>query len=195
MADAFSRRIPCRHFKFAITVHLPVPQVFVLAHPGAQVFSYARTRKQTRVFISSGALALFSPLELEAVLTFQMMAMSRSVTIINYWVGAVLDLFFRSGRTLERGFALIFGWSPPLASWMIRPVMWTLQGLLLSARDFERLDKDTAAALTTSRRIHCSFLRGLASTGTSRATRRNRSEVGSVSSLERRHMSGSRTRM
>ncbi len=125
---------------------VPSPRVFLIPHPSAQVFAYARTRRQTRLFVSQGALDVLSKRELEAVLTYQILAMSRSVTVVNYWVGAVLDLFFRVGRAVERGFAFIFGWSPPLAAWIIRPVLWILQALMLSGRDFERLDKETAAA-------------------------------------------------
>lgn len=120
------------------------PRVFLIPHPSAQVFAYARTPRQTRLFISQGALEVLSPKELEAVLTHQILSMHRSVTVINYWVGVILDLFFRVGRGLERGFEFLFGWAPALSVWFIRPVLWLLQFLLLSRSDFEKLDRETA---------------------------------------------------
>lgn len=123
------------------------PRVFLIPHPSAQVFAYARTRKQTRLFVSEGAIQLLSQHELDAVLTYQILSISRSLTVINYWVGAVLDLFFRVGLALEKGFALIFGWTPPLSAWLIRPVLWVLHFLLLSGSDFEKLDRETAVAI------------------------------------------------
>ncbi|NJM09991.1 MAG: hypothetical protein HC883_03625 [Bdellovibrionaceae bacterium] len=126
---------------------LPEPQVFLIPHPSAQVFSYARARAQTRLFLTEGAVQLLRPRELEAILTFQLMSMDRSIPLLNYWVGALLDLFYRVGSAFERAFALIFGWAPQLATWFIAPVSWVLHFLLLSSHDFQKLDRRTAAMI------------------------------------------------
>lgn len=123
---------------------MPEPEVYMVAHPSAQVFAYARTRKRARVFVTEGAARLLRPRELEAVLTFQMMSIDRSLPILNYWIGALLDLIFRVGATVERAFAFVFGWAPPLAVWLIGPVSWLLHFFLLSRSDFRKLDKRTA---------------------------------------------------
>ena len=77
---------------------LPDPQVYMIAHPSAQVFAYARTHRRPRLFVTEGALNLLHPRELEAALTFQLMSMDRSIPILNYWVGALLDLFYRASH-------------------------------------------------------------------------------------------------
>lgn len=125
----------------------PVPQVFLLNHPSAQVFCYAKTGRRTRLFVSEGALKLLSPRELNSVLTFQMCVMNSSYNVLNYWLGAAVDLFYRTGRALERGFAFVFGWTPRLSAWLVSPCIWLLHHTLMSPRDFRRLDKETAAKI------------------------------------------------
>lgn len=126
---------------------LPEPQVYMVAHPSAQVFAYARTRKHTRLFVTEGAVKLLRPLELEAVLTFQLLSIDRSLPVLNYWVGALLDLIFRLGSTVERSFAFVFGWTPRLAIALISPASWILHFFLLSPADIRKLDKRTAAMI------------------------------------------------
>jgi Zn-dependent protease with chaperone function len=120
------------------------PQTFLIRNGSAQIFAYAKTRKQTRLFVSEGALELLTPRQLRAVLTYQMMAIRGQFNLLNYWMAAVLDMFFRIGRAIEKAFAFVFGWAPPLAAWFIAPWMWFLRATLLSSRDFERLDLETA---------------------------------------------------
>lgn len=126
---------------------LPEPKVFLIEHPSAQVFTYARTRRQTRLFITAGALQLLNPREIEAVLTFQLMSMDRSIPLLNYWVGAMMDLIFRFGLAIERTFAFVFGWSPKFSLWMAGPMSWVLHFFLLSPTDFQALDRRTAAMI------------------------------------------------
>lgn len=125
----------------------PEPKVFLIHHSCAQVFSYGRTRKNVRLFVTDGALKLLSERELRAALTFQMTAMDESYGVLNYWMGAVVDLLFRSGLALERAFGFVFGWSPKLSTWLVGPWTWLLHHLLMSPRDFHNLDKTTAAKL------------------------------------------------
>ncbi|HMN67890.1 MAG TPA: hypothetical protein PKC28_05060 [Bdellovibrionales bacterium] len=125
------------------------PRVFLLSQPSAQIFSYARSGYATRLYVTEGALKLLTAGELEAALTFQMVAARRAQTILNYWVGAVLDLLYRLGRGIERAFAFVFGWTPALAAAFIRPFMWAMQWTLMSRRDFEKLDRETARLLTS----------------------------------------------
>jgi Zn-dependent protease with chaperone function len=133
--------------ELSVEFGVATPKTFTLATPSAQIFAYAKTRKHTHLFISEGALALLSPRQLRAVLTFQMLVIRGNYNLVNYWMAAVLDLFFRVGRTIEKSFAFIFGWAPPLAAWFISPVLWILRGALLSSSDFERLDRETARVL------------------------------------------------
>ena len=128
-------------------LHVPAPKLFLIESASAQIFAYAKTRKHTRLFISQGVLELLTPRQLRAVLMYQMIAIRQSYTILNYWVAAVLDLFFRLGRACERAFAFIFGWTPPLAAWILSPWMWFLRTTLLGAADFHKLDAETARAL------------------------------------------------
>jgi hypothetical protein len=124
---------------------IPAPQVFLIAHPSAQVFCYAKTGKRTRLFVTEGALKLLAPRELKAVLTFQMCVMNSSYNVLNYWLGATVDLFYRAGRLLESGFAFVFGWTPKLSAWVVSPWIWLLHHTMMSARDFQRLDREAAA--------------------------------------------------
>lgn len=128
-------------------LHVPAPKIFLIKSKSAQIFAYAKTRKQTRLFISEGMLELLTPRQRRAVITYQMIAIRQSYTILNYWAAAVLDLFFRIGRACERAFAFVFGWAPALAAWFISPGLWFLRTTLLGARDFHKLDIETARAL------------------------------------------------
>lgn len=123
------------------------PEVHLLDHPSAHVFAYAKTGRKTRLFVTEGLLNLLSAQELHAVLTFQMVAMKSSFTCLNYWIGASIDILLRVGRGLERAFAIVFGWTPPVKGWLVGPWIWLLQALLLSPRDFQYLDSATAAKL------------------------------------------------
>lgn len=125
----------------------PTPMVYLISHPSAQVFAYGRSGKKARLFITEGALKLLNERELRAVLTFQILAIKQSYSILNYWLGAVVDLLYRAGQALERGFALLFGWAPPLATWLVTPWIWLLHHLLMSPKDFQRLDSATAAKI------------------------------------------------
>jgi heat shock protein HtpX len=127
----------------------PEPKVYLLHQPCAQVFSYGRSRKNVRLLVTEGVLKLLSERELRAVLTFQMIAIDGSYGMLNYWLGAVVDLLFRASLGLERVFRFIFGWSPRLSSWFVGPWAWLLHRLLMSPGDFQRLDKATAAKLET----------------------------------------------
>ena len=92
---------------------IPPPKIFLIASPSAQIFAYAKSRKHTRLFISEGMLSLLSPRQMRAVLTYQMLVIRGSYNILNYWIAAILDLFFRAGLAVEKSFAFIFGWAPP----------------------------------------------------------------------------------
>lgn len=120
------------------------PQTFLLNNQSAQIFCYAKRRKATRLFVSEGALSLLNQRQLRAVLTFQMLSIRGNFNLLNYWIAAILDMFFRAGRTIEKGFAFVFGWAPPLAAWFLAPWMWFLRATLISSHDFERLDFETA---------------------------------------------------
>ncbi|MGE3681730.1 MAG: M48 family metallopeptidase [Bdellovibrionales bacterium] len=133
--------------ELSVALERPVPQVFLVEHPSAHLFSYGRTGRRARLFVTVGALDLLSPGELRAVLMFQMMVMQSSFSILNYWLGAIIDLFYRLGRAIERAFAFVFGWSPPLAAWFVSPWAWLLHKLLLSPRDFQHLDRATASRI------------------------------------------------
>ena len=123
---------------------MPDPAVHIISHPSAQVFAYARRQRHTRLFLTEGALKLLSPQELEAVLTFEILSMDRSMPILNYWVAAILDLKFRFGKMIEGALTFIFGWSPALSVWFTRPASWFLHFLLLSRQDFQKTDKRAA---------------------------------------------------
>lgn len=126
---------------------LPEPKVFLIEHSAAQVFSYARTSREPRLYVTSGALELLTAGELHAVLTHQMVAFSRTLPVLNYWMGAVLDLFYRLGRGAEKSFAFIFGWAPGIAGWVVQPAMWMLKFLLISSKDMQTVDRETARRL------------------------------------------------
>lgn len=120
------------------------PRVFLLRHPSAHVFSYAKTGHNARLFVTDGALKLLSPQELHAALTFQMVALKSSFAFLNYWLGASIDILLRLGRGMEKLCTIVFGWTPPIKSWFISPWIWLLQFFLLSPRDFQTLDSKTA---------------------------------------------------
>lgn len=120
------------------------PKVFLIAQPTAQIFSYARTRKQARLFITEGALHVLTPRQLRAVFIYQLIAIRASYSVLNYWMAAFLDLVFRAGKALEKGFAFIFGWAPPLAAWFIGPCLGLLHFFLIGGLDFRILDRETA---------------------------------------------------
>lgn len=123
------------------------PEIFLIPHPAAQIFAYARSRRSTRLFITEGAINLLSPAEMEAVLTFQMLAKEHALTVLNYWTGAVIDLFYRAGLAFERAVAFVFGWSPKVSVWLVSPLLWVLRFFLLSPNDFQKLDRETANAI------------------------------------------------
>lgn len=123
------------------------PEVHLLDHPSAHIFSYAKTGRSTRLFVTEGLLTLLNSQELYAVLTFQMVAMKSSFTCLNYWVGAAIDVLLRIGRGAERAFGFVFGWTPPIKGWLVGPWIWLLQTLLIGPRDFQYLDSTTAAKL------------------------------------------------
>lgn len=125
-------------------LQLPEPAVFLVKHSSAHVFSYARSRKHTRIYLTEGALDLLSPKELEAVLTYHMVAVRGSLTVLNYWVGALLDMFYRLGRALENAVAFVFGWSPKIANFFMGPLIGVMRLLLLSREDYVKLDRETA---------------------------------------------------
>lgn len=131
----------CERFQIA------VPAVFLIPHPSAQAFAYARTSRSSRLFVSEGTIKLLTKPELEAVLTFQLLAIKNSLSVLNYWAGALLDLVYRLGLALEKAVAFVFGWTPKISVWLIRPLMWFLQVVLMSPRDFQRLDGQVAARL------------------------------------------------
>ena len=129
------------------TLGVRAPEVYVLERASAQAFIYSRFGGSSRLVITTGALNLLNPTERHALITHQLMMVRTSHAIINYWVGASADLVQRLGRGLERAFAFVFGWSPGLALWILRPVTWFLHFALLSPADFDRLDQATAARL------------------------------------------------
>lgn len=123
------------------------PDVILISSPSAQIFAYAKTGRCTRLFITEGMLNLLTIRQLRAAIVFQLHAIRGSYNILNYWLAAWLDLIFRAGKILERGFAFIFGWSPPLAAWVVAPTLWLLHFLLLGSGDFNKLDHQTAATI------------------------------------------------
>jgi hypothetical protein len=58
-----------------------------------------------------------------------------------------VDLLLRAGLGFERAFGFVFGWAPKLSAWLVGPWTWLLHHLLMSPRDFQTLDKVTAAKL------------------------------------------------
>lgn len=120
------------------------PDVFLLDHPSAQIFTYAKTGRKSRLFVTTGLLGLLNSAELRAVLTYQMVAMQSSFTFLNYWLGAAVDLMLRIGEALESVTAFILGWTPPLKKWFVSPWIGLFKFFLIGARDFEKLDKKTA---------------------------------------------------
>lgn len=130
--------------KLSQQFQLPEPQVFLLRHPSAHIFSYAKTGQRSRLFVTEGLLDLLTAEELHTVVTFQMVSLQSSFSFLNYWMGAAIDILLRVGVAIERVSAFIFGWTPPIRGWFISPWMWLFQTLLLSPQDFEKLDKKTA---------------------------------------------------
>jgi hypothetical protein len=130
--------------ELSVKFNSPRPEVFLLALPSAQVFCYAKTGRRPRLFITEGAIKLLDRRELTAVLTFQVGVMNSSLSVLNYWLAATLDLFFRAGRALEKAFSFVIGWAPPLSAWFVSPWAWLLQHALMSGADFRRLDRETA---------------------------------------------------
>lgn len=126
---------------------LPTPHVHVIDHSAAQIFCYAKTKKHTRLFITDGLIRVLSQSELEAVLIYQMVSMQKSYNVLNYWVGALVDVMWRGGRGLEKVFAFVFGWTPPLANWLVSPWIGILQLSLFSGKDFQLLDNQTATRM------------------------------------------------
>ena len=124
-------------------LQVPMPRVFLIPNPSAQFFAYAKTRRHSRLLITEGALQLLSERQLRAALTYQMLSIRSSYNILNYWVAAWLDMIFRGGKLLERAIAFILGWTPSVASWIIKPWLWGLHVFLLGARDFQLLDRET----------------------------------------------------
>lgn len=126
---------------------LPEPRIFLIPHQSAQAFAYGRSKRSSRIFISEGALRLLTKPELEAVLTFQLLSLKNSLSILNYWSGALLDLVYRLGLLLEKAVAFVLGWTPKISVWITRPFMWLLQLTLMSPKDFQKLDAQTASRL------------------------------------------------
>lgn len=126
---------------------VPEPRIFLVPTERAHVFAYGRHRNRPRIYLTEGAVNLLSSAELEAVLAHQLLAGERGLTVLNYWVGAALDLLYRLGSGVERAFAFVFGWAPELSAWLMRPSIWLMDQLLLGRRDLEKLDRDTAAWL------------------------------------------------
>jgi heat shock protein HtpX len=120
----------------------PVPQVHVVHRPYAQIFSYARTQRSAKLFITSGALDLLTPRQLRAVLVFELITIKNAYHVLNYWVGAWLDLWNRVGKWCERAFAFVFGWTPPLAAWLLSPWLAALHFFMIGRVDFSRLDRE-----------------------------------------------------
>lgn len=130
-------------------LQVPMPKIYLIERPSAQIFSYAKTQSRTRLFVTHGTLDLLSSRQLRAALTFQLMTIRSSYNVFNYWVAAILDLFYRLGKTGERAFGFMFGWRPALAAWFISPWLWLVRALLLGAGDFYKLDRETANSLDT----------------------------------------------
>lgn len=128
---------------------VPAPKIFILNQPSAQILAYGKTGRRGRLFVTDGALKLLNAKELEAVLTFQILAMRSNLHVLNYWMGALLDLAYRFGKMIEKGFALVFGWAPPIAAYFLSPWLALLQTFLISRRDYLKLDRQTAEALNS----------------------------------------------
>lgn len=128
----------------SVNFEVTEPRVFLLRHPSAHIFSYAKTGRKPRLFLTEGLLELLSAEELRAVLTFQMVAMKSSFSLLNYWLGAAIDILLRVGSGMERLTNFIFGWTPPIKGWFISPFIWLFQSLLISPQDYEKLDKKTS---------------------------------------------------
>lgn len=122
-------------------LQVPMPKVFLIPRPSAQIFAYARTRKSSQLFVTTGALELLTHRQLRAVLTFELVAIRGSYHVLNFWVGAWLDLINRVGKLFEKAFAFVFGWTPPLAAWLMSPWIAAFHLLLIARSDFHRLDK------------------------------------------------------
>jgi len=136
-----------RVHKLSEQFQLRPPEVHLLDHPGAHIFSYAKTGRKTRLFVTEGLLSLLTEQELNAVLTFQMVAMKSSFTCLNYWIGASTDILLRIASGAERAFNIVFGWNPSMKGWVVAPWIWLLQIFLLGPRDFQYLDSATASRL------------------------------------------------
>lgn len=119
------------------------PRVYLIRKPCAQIFTYARTRKSAKLFVTKGALDLLTPRQLRAVLIFELIAIRHSYHILNYWLGAWLDILNRAGKMFERAVKFVFGWSPPLAAWCLSPWLAVVRLFMISRSDFARLDRET----------------------------------------------------
>jgi len=128
-------------------VGVKAPSVFLVPSPSAQIFCYAKRKGHARLYLTEGLLRLLTPEELKAVLVYQLVALRFSFPLLNYWISALLDLIYRVGLSLERLFRLVFGWTPPIAALIVSPWTLTLQHLLLSTRDFHKLDHEVAVRL------------------------------------------------
>ncbi|MGE4132870.1 MAG: hypothetical protein AB7F86_14615 [Bdellovibrionales bacterium] len=127
---------------------IPCPEVHLIAHPSAQIFTFGKSRRRLKLHLTRGLLDLLSPEELYAVLTYQMEASQRSQTLLNYWIAALVDLVIRLANGVESLFAFIFGWRPPLTGWIVGPWMGVMQLLLISRQDFLLLDQKTALKIS-----------------------------------------------
>ena len=123
------------------------PEVFAVERASAQALSYSRFGRRARVVLTTGALNLLNDDERAAVVTHQVLAIRQGLAVVNYWSGAIADLVHRVGRGAERAVAFVIGWTPPIANWLVRPVTYALNFILLSPADFTRLDRATAQAL------------------------------------------------
>lgn len=126
---------------------VPSPQVFRVPHASAQVFCYGKTARRARLFVTEGAIKILSEAELRAVIAYQLTVVEYSYSILNYWVAALIDVLFRMGRGCEKIFALIFGWTPPLAKWLVSPWIALLQLFMLSRNDYRKIDGRAALKL------------------------------------------------
>ncbi len=122
-------------------VHVEMPKVYLIERNSAQIFAYNRTRKSAQLFVTTGALDLLTPRQLRAVLTFELLVIRGSYHVLNYWLSAWLDLLNRFGRVVERAFRFVFGWTPPLAAWLIGPWVLFVHIFMLGRADFDRLDQ------------------------------------------------------
>lgn len=123
------------------------PRIYLMPLQTPQALCYARTQKDSHIYLSAGLLDRLEEDELRAVVAQQLVAIKLQAGVGFYFLGATTDLIYRAGRFFDICFGWIFGWSPSLSAWPLSPCIWLLQRLFLPHNIYRQIDKLTAEIL------------------------------------------------